>query len=169
MRPGAAWRRRQTTMSGPPTQTDRMWRFTVPAQGTFAFPGIWDHAETADEGRPSSTELDHLELIARMAPLISGISPTSSSGSHRQPVFSAREKEIARLTGFAADDLASVTTPALRSEIGPAGHFRPDFQKTGFRGSERPKCSTLPASISPFTAPATSTASPSRDSLANGP
>jgi putative SOS response-associated peptidase YedK len=25
-----------------------MWRFTVPAQETLAFPGIWDHAETAD-------------------------------------------------------------------------------------------------------------------------
>jgi putative SOS response-associated peptidase YedK len=25
-----------------------MWRFTVPAQETFAFPGIWDHTETAE-------------------------------------------------------------------------------------------------------------------------
>ncbi len=25
-----------------------MWEFTVPAEGTFVFPGLWDHAETAD-------------------------------------------------------------------------------------------------------------------------
>ena len=25
-----------------------MWKFTVPSQPTFAFPGLWDHADTAD-------------------------------------------------------------------------------------------------------------------------
>jgi putative SOS response-associated peptidase YedK len=25
-----------------------MWKFSVPAQPTFAFPGIWEHAVTAD-------------------------------------------------------------------------------------------------------------------------
>jgi putative SOS response-associated peptidase YedK len=25
-----------------------MWKFTAPSQEVFAFPGVWDHAETAD-------------------------------------------------------------------------------------------------------------------------
>lgn len=34
-----------------------MWRFTVPAQEVFGFPGIWDHAETADGPLDSFTLL----------------------------------------------------------------------------------------------------------------
>jgi putative SOS response-associated peptidase YedK len=34
-----------------------MWKFTVPAQDVFAFPGVWDHAETADGPLDSFTLL----------------------------------------------------------------------------------------------------------------
>jgi putative SOS response-associated peptidase YedK len=55
-----------------------MWRFTVPAQGTFAFPGLWNHAETAD-GPINSFTL-----------LTSAPGPDQAPYHNRQPVILER-------------------------------------------------------------------------------
>lgn len=55
-----------------------MWRFTVPGQETFAFPGIWDHAETADG------PLDSFALLT------SAPGPDQAPYHNRQPVILER-------------------------------------------------------------------------------
>jgi putative SOS response-associated peptidase YedK len=55
-----------------------MWRFTVPSQPVFAFPGIWDHAETADG------PLDSFALLT------SAPGPDQAPYHTRQPVILER-------------------------------------------------------------------------------
>jgi putative SOS response-associated peptidase YedK len=55
-----------------------MWKFTVPAQGTFAFPGLWDHAETADG------PIDSFTLLT------SAPGPDQAPYHNRQPVILER-------------------------------------------------------------------------------
>jgi putative SOS response-associated peptidase YedK len=55
-----------------------MWKFMAPAQGTFAFPGIWDHAETADG------PIDSFTLLT------SAPGPDQAVYHNRQPVILGR-------------------------------------------------------------------------------
>jgi len=55
-----------------------MWKFTVPGQETFAFPGIWDHAETADG------PIDSFTLLT------SAPGPDQAIYHNRQPVILER-------------------------------------------------------------------------------
>jgi putative SOS response-associated peptidase YedK len=55
-----------------------MWRFAVPAQPVFAFPGLWDHAETADG------PVDSFTLLT------SAPGPNQASYHNRQPVILQR-------------------------------------------------------------------------------
>jgi putative SOS response-associated peptidase YedK len=57
-----------------------MWRFTVPAQEVFAFPGIWDHAETADG------PVDSFTLLT------SAPGPDQAPYHNRQPVILERDQ-----------------------------------------------------------------------------
>ena len=81
-----------------------MWRFTVPAQEVFAFPGIWDHAETADGPLDCFTLLtsapgpDQAHVCALSGPsestatllgLFSKICRHSSGGSRKDRRFAA--------------------------------------------------------------------------------
>ena len=67
-----------TTDPDRPKGRKLMWRFTVPAQETFAFPGIWDHAETADG------PLDSFALLT------SAPGPDQARYHNRQPVILER-------------------------------------------------------------------------------
>ena len=78
-----------------------MWRFTVPTQETFAFPGIWDHAETADGPIESFTLLT------------SAPGPDQAPYHNRQPVILERAQWADWLV--AKNDLA----PSFRGS--PAG------------------------------------------------
>jgi len=55
-----------------------MWRFSVPGQEVFAFPGIWDHAETADG------PVDSFTLLT------SAPGPDQAPYHNRQPVILER-------------------------------------------------------------------------------
>jgi putative SOS response-associated peptidase YedK len=55
-----------------------MWRFTVPTQPVFAFPGLWDHAETADG------PVDSFTLLT------SAPGPDQAPYHNRQPVILQR-------------------------------------------------------------------------------
>src|SRR5208282_2003866 len=55
-----------------------MWRFSVPAQETFAFPGLWDRAHTSDGPIESYT------LLTTAA------GPDMTAYHDRQPVILAR-------------------------------------------------------------------------------
>jgi putative SOS response-associated peptidase YedK len=57
-----------------------MWRFSVPAQPTFAFPGIWDHAGTEDG------PLDSFTLLT------SAPGPDQAPYHNRQPVILRRDQ-----------------------------------------------------------------------------
>lgn len=55
-----------------------MWQFTVPAQAVFAFPGLWDHADTADG------PVDSFTLLT------SAPGPDQAPYHNRQPVILER-------------------------------------------------------------------------------
>ena len=78
-----------------------MWRFTVPAQGTFAFPGLWNHSETADG------PIDSFTLLT------SAPGPDQAPYHNRQPVILERGQWADWLDP--ADDMA----PSFRGS--PAG------------------------------------------------
>src|SRR5579871_1198780 len=59
-----------------------MWKFTVPSQPTFAFPGLWDHAETADGPMGSFTLLT------------SAPGPDQAPYHNRQPVILRRDQWV---------------------------------------------------------------------------
>jgi putative SOS response-associated peptidase YedK len=55
-----------------------MWKFSVPSQHTFAFPGVWDHADTADG------PIDSFTLLT------SSPGPDQAPYHNRQPVILER-------------------------------------------------------------------------------
>jgi putative SOS response-associated peptidase YedK len=67
-----------TTDPARPKGKKLMWRFTVPGQDVFAFPGIWDHAVTADG------PIDSFTLLT------SAPGPDQSPYHNRQPVILER-------------------------------------------------------------------------------
>ena len=67
-----------TTDPERPKAKKLMWRFTVPAQDVFAFPGVWDHAKTADG------PVDSFTLLT------SAPGPDQAPYHNRQPVILER-------------------------------------------------------------------------------
>lgn len=83
-----------------------MWRFAVPAQEVFAFPGIWDHADTADGPVDSFTLL------------------TSAPGPDQVP-FHSRQPVILQRASWAdwldpTNDMASLFKGSPSGEIARA-------------------------------------------------
>jgi len=83
-----------TTDPDRPKGKKLMWRFTVPAQRVFAFPGLWDHAETADGPVDSFT-------LLTTAP-----GPDQAPYHNRQPVILQRAQWSDWLNP--ANDMASL-------------------------------------------------------------
>jgi putative SOS response-associated peptidase YedK len=69
-----------TADPGDPNGRKLMWRFTVPAQPVFAFPGLWDVARTADGPIESFTLLT------------SAPGPDAAPYHNRQPVILRRDQ-----------------------------------------------------------------------------
>lgn len=105
-----------TTDPDRPKGRKLMWRFTVPSQEVFAFPGIWDHAETTDGP------------VESFALLTSAPGPDQAQYHNRQPVILERAQWADWLEP--ANDMA----PSFKGS--PAGAIRAErFVEASAQGS----------------------------------